>query len=149
MTNHPKQKTTSASAAGKFEPPRRRMLGHPDGKFPVFSPRGDMQNPLYLYMPGHLSALARHFGNPETTIVLGEVHVGWNVRRRRGLRIPDLMIAFGVDWAGGVENNGDSIDALGKPPDFVALTCKAIAYEITTSSLRLWPERQAINAYMR
>ena len=63
--------------------------------------------------------MARHFGNPDTTIVLGEVPVGWNVRRRRGLRIPDLIIAFGVDRAGIIENNGYSIDELGKPPDFV------------------------------
>ena len=119
MTSKPKHTKASEQSAGKFEPLRRRVLGHPEGKFPVFSPRGDMQNPLYLYMPGHLSALARHFGNPDTTIVLGEVPVGWNVRRRRGLRIPDLMIAFGVDRAGVIGNNGYSIDALGKPPDFV------------------------------
>ena len=36
-----------------------------------------------------------------------------------GLRIPDLMIAFGVDRAGVIENNGYSMDSLGKPPDFV------------------------------
>ena len=118
MTSKQKQQADT-SQAGKFQPPPRRMLGHPDGKFPVFSPRGDMQNPLYLYMPGHLAALARHFGDRDTTIVLGEVPVGWNVRRRRGLRIPDLTIAFGVDRAKVIEDNGYSMDELGKPPDFV------------------------------
>ncbi len=119
MTSKPKHTTASEKAAGKFEPSRRRVLGWPDGKFPVFSPRDDMQNPLYLYLPGHLSALARHFGNADTTIVLGEVPVGWNVRRRQGVRIPDLMIAFGVDRGGIIESNGFSIDELGKAPDFV------------------------------
>ena len=78
-----------------------------------------MQNPIYLYLPGHLAALARHFGNPDATIVLGEVPVGRNIRRRRGLRIPDLTIAFGVDRNAVIDNNGYSIEERGKPPDFV------------------------------
>ena len=78
-----------------------------------------MQNPIYLYLPGHLAALARHLGSPETTIVLGEVPVGWNVRRRRGLRIPDLTIAFNVNRAKVIDDNGYSIDEHGKPPEFV------------------------------
>ena len=119
MTSKSKQQMPSDRRAERFQPPPRRVLEYPDGKFPVFSPRGDMQNPLYLYMPGHLSALARHLGNVDTTIVLGEVPVGWNVRRRRGLRIPDLIIAFDVDRAGVIGNNGYAIDELGKPPDFV------------------------------
>ena len=45
--------------------------------------------------------------------------MGWNVRRRQGLRIPALMIAFNVDRAGVIENNGYSIEEVGKPPDFV------------------------------
>ena len=52
-----------------------------DGKFPVFPPRGDMQNPIYLHRPGHLAALSLHFGSPETTIVMGEVPVGRRVLR--------------------------------------------------------------------
>ena len=119
MTSKPKHQVLSERTVDKFQPPPRRVLAWPDGKFPVFSPRGDMQNPLYLYMPGHLSALARHFGNPDTTVVLGEVPVGWNVRRRRGLRIPDLTIAFDVDRAGVIYDKGYSIEERGKPPDFV------------------------------
>ena len=118
MTSKPKHQP-SKSPAERFQPPPRKVLGHPEGKFPVFSPRGDMQNPVYLYLPGHLAALARHFGSPDTTIVLGEVPVGWNVRRRRGLRIPDLTIAFNVDRAAVIDNNGYSIDDHSKPPDFV------------------------------
>ena len=78
-----------------------------------------MQNPIYLHLPGHMAALSRHFGSPDTTIVLGEVPVGWNVSRRLGLRIPDLIIAFNVDRAGIIDNNGCSVEELGKPPDFV------------------------------
>ena len=118
MTSKPKNQPSKPTAE-RFQPPPRKVLAHPDGKFPVFSSRADMQNPIYLYLPGHLSALARHFGNHETTIVLGEVPVGWNVRRRRGIRIPDLTVAFNVNRAKVIDDDGFSIDEHGKPPDFV------------------------------
>ena len=66
MTSKPKHQPSTP--ADRFQPPPRKVLGHPDGKFPVFSSRADMQNPIYLYMPGHLAALARHLGNPATTV---------------------------------------------------------------------------------
>ena len=88
-------------------------------KFPVYPPRDDMQNPIHLHDPGHQAVLRRHFGNPGTTIVLGEVPVGWNSRQRRGVRIPDLLIAFNIDRPQIIEQQGFSIEELGKPPDFV------------------------------
>ena len=124
MTSKPKHTIASEQAAGKFEPPRRRVLGWPDGKFPVFSPRGDMQNPLYLYMPGHIcQGICRPWRGTLATLIppssWRRSPSGGMCGVRRGLRIPDLMIAFGVDRAGIIENNGYSIDELGKPPDFV------------------------------
>ena len=83
-------------------------------KFPVFPLRDDMQNPIHLHDPGHQAVLRRHFGNHGTTIVLGEVPIGWNPRRRRGVRIPDLLIAFNVDRARIIEQQGYSIEELGK-----------------------------------
>ena len=118
MTSKPKHQPSIPSTE-RFQPPPRKVLEHLDGKFPVFSSRGDMQNSIYLYMPGHLAALARHIGISDTTIVLGEVPVGWNVRRRRGLRIPDLVIAFNVNRSVVIDDKGYSIDVHGKPPDFV------------------------------
>ncbi len=88
-------------------------------KFPVFPPRDDMQNPIYLHDQGYQATLRRHFGVPDTTIVLGEVPVGWNPSQRRGLRVPDLLIAFNVDRAGIIARQGYAINDLGKPPDFV------------------------------
>ena len=78
-----------------------------------------MQNPIYLHRPGHLAALDLHLGSPETTIVLGEVPVGRDLSQRRGLRVPDLLIAFGVDPAGIISDRGYSIERWSKPPDFV------------------------------
>ena len=93
----------------------------PEGmkKFPVFPPRDDMQNPVYLHAPAHQAALARHYGNPDSTIVLGEVPVGRNPSQRRGLRVPDLLIAFNIDYPYIIAQRGYSIEDQGKPPDFV------------------------------
>ena len=87
--------------------------------FPEFPPRDDMQNTLYLYDPAHQSALRVHFGNPDTTIVLGEVPVGNTARQRRGVRVPDLLIAFNIDRPHIIAQRGYSIADQGKPPDFV------------------------------
>lgn len=87
--------------------------------FPDYPPRDDMQNALYLHSPGCLPVLSRHFGVPETTIVISEAPVGWNTGQRSGILIPDLLIAFAVDRATLIAQNGYAIDEQGKPPDFV------------------------------
>lgn len=87
--------------------------------FPDFPPRDDMQNSLYLDDPAHQAALTQHLGNYDTTIVLSEIPVRWTPSQSRGHRIPDLLVAFGVDRAQAVEQNGYSIQDQGKPPDFV------------------------------
>ena len=91
----------------------------PAGQFPEFSPRDDMQNPIYLHDPGHQAALRRHFGVPDTTVILGEVPVGWNPGQRQGLLIPDLLAAFNVDRASVIARRGYAIEEQAKPPDFV------------------------------
>ncbi len=108
-----------AAPEERFTPPPRIPFDPGDGKFPIFPPRGDMQNPIYLHRPGHLAALSLHFGSPETTIVMGEVPVGRDLRQRRGLRVPDLIIAFGVNQDRIIADRGYSIEHWGKPPDFL------------------------------
>ena len=88
-------------------------------RFPDFPPRDDMQNSLHLDDPAHQAALRRHFDNDETTIVLSEIPVRQSPGQQEGHRIPDLLIAFGIDRALAVEQNGYSIREQGKPPDFV------------------------------
>ena len=87
--------------------------------FPGFPPRGDMQNTLHLHDQGHQAALRRHLGAPQTTVVIGEVPVAWNRDQRAGMRVPDLLVVFGVERAGVVREMGYSIEYHGKPPDFV------------------------------
>ena len=89
-------------------------------RFPDFPPRDDMMNPRYLHDPGHQPALRRHLGNPDTTIVLGEVPIAWDVAgTRAGVRVPDLLVAFGVRHARILDQQGYSIREQGKAPDFV------------------------------
>ena len=89
-------------------------------KFPDFPPRDDMMNPIYLHGPAHQAFLARHFGNLDHTIVLGEVPISWNVPRGQGtVRIPDLMVAFNIRRAHILAQKGYAISEQGKPPDFV------------------------------
>ena len=91
----------------------------PVEQFPERPPRHDMQNSLYLDRPGHQTALIRHFGATGTTLVIGEMPVGRNVRQREGLLYPDLLVAFNVDPAAAIGRRGFAIEEQGKPPDFV------------------------------
>lgn len=93
-------------------------VAEPTSRFPD-TPKEDMQNLIHLNGPGFIPAIALHLGNPETTAVLSEFPIGWNVSQRRGLLSPDLLIAFDVDVAAIIAHNGYSIDYHGKSPDFV------------------------------
>ena len=88
-------------------------------RFSEFPPRDDMQNSIYLDAPAHQASLSHHFGASDTTIVLSEVPIGRTVSQHQGLRVPDLLVAFGVDHAGVIDRRGYSIEEHGKPPDFV------------------------------
>ena len=69
---------------------------------------------------GTLASLAAHLGSPETTIIAGELYI---VQERpanaRGVRYPDLYIAFDVNPDLHLSQNGYVIADQGKPPDFV------------------------------
>ena len=68
---------------------------------------------------GTVASLASHLGNAETTIIAGELYI---VRDRpanaRGVRYPDLYIAFDVDPDLHYRQNGYIVADQGKPPDF-------------------------------
>ncbi len=80
----------------------------------------DMNNFLFLHSPGNSHFLALHFGNPDTTIMFGDVYIASEpTSSQRGLFAPDLFIAFNVDPTAARERNGYVISEQGKPPDFV------------------------------
>ena len=91
----------------------------PKDRFPDFPPRDDMQNSLHLDDQSLQAALRRHFGSSDTLIVLSEVPIRWTPGQREGHRIPDLLVAFDVDRALAIEQNGYSIRDQGKPRDLV------------------------------
>ena len=113
---------TSASVAAIATAVRRPLPaeGAEIARFPDFPPRDDMMNPVHLHDYGNQPALRLYLGNPETTLVLGEVPVAWAVPLgRAGVRIPDLTIAFNVDTAHIRAQMGYAINEIGKPPDWV------------------------------
>ena len=88
-------------------------------QFPDFPPREDMQNTSHLHRRSILTALAIFLGNPETTLVHGEVPVAPTLDPWGEYRIPDLIVAFDCDVALVEEQRGYAIDRQGKVPDFV------------------------------
>ncbi len=102
--------TTKPTAPPPYAPP---------AQFPERPPRLDMQNVLYLAFPGHHTALIRHLAAEDTTLVIGEMPVGWNLSQQSGLLYPDLMIAFNVNTKEAIALQGFGIDYQGKPPEFV------------------------------
>ena len=114
---------TTTAAPSNPTPPTPTATAAPDAaiaQFPDFPPRTDMMNTAHIHDDGNQSALRLHLGNPETTVVLGEVPVYWNVPTgQTGVRVPDLLIAFNIRRAQIIAQKGYSILEQGKPPDFV------------------------------
>lgn len=91
----------------------------PGAQFPEMPPRGDMQNIIYLHRPGHITGLIRHLGAPDTTLVLGEMPIGWITGPQEGLLNPDIIVAFGVDRDAIMSARGYAVAEREKSPDFV------------------------------
>ena len=118
-------------------------------RFPEFPPRDDMNNPIYLYRPSHIYSLELYLGNPETTIVLGEVPVGWTPGQSAGIRRPDLLIANNINRAVIIEQWGYAIEQQGKPPDFVLEVASATTGETDYTDKRRDYETYGIPEYWR
>ncbi len=88
------------------DPPPR----HPD----------EMTSYEHVHQPGNSHFLIQYLGNPDTTLVTAERYIvrelGSPATERR---VPDLLIAFGVDPVAYRARNGYVISEQGKPPDFV------------------------------
>ena len=90
-------------------------------RFPDYQPSDDTVTTFaHVNYPGYPAALGRHFGSPETTIIISEIAAAlFATASREGLRYPDLLIAFDVDPVAREARNGYLIPEQGKPPDFV------------------------------
>ncbi len=96
------------------------------GRRPVFIPdppkhkNGEMTSFDHLALNGNAHYLIHHFGNRETTVIVGERYLLAAPRAPRNeWRIPDLLIAFDADPVLYKANNAYIISEQGKPPDLV------------------------------
>ena len=106
--------TINAAVKTQCQPARIRFPDPPERR------PEDMTTFNHLAVTGNARYLAIHLGNPDTTIVAGEHYVALApTTDMKGLRYPDLLIAFNVDPAAYRESNAYVISEQGKPPDFV------------------------------
>ena len=96
----------------RYDPDITQFPDHPDTL--------DIATYFYLIIQGYPAALAYHFGNPDTTVILSRVAVGAKPNQTYvGVHFPDLLIAFDADAQAWRPRNGYLIPEQGKPPDFV------------------------------
>ena len=108
--------TTNRQVATAEPPPAAPFI-----RFPDYQPSEETVS-IYTYLsyPAYPSALSRHFGNADTTIISSEFAAAlFPTGNRREVRYPDLLIAFNVDPDAFEARNGYLIPEQGKPPDFV------------------------------
>ena len=118
-------------------------------KFPVFPPRDDMQDWLYLYAPTILSSLSIHYANRPNTVVGSEIPVGPDRSNRDDVRIPDMTVAFNSDQDLIEEDRGYDLGRHGKPPDFVLEVASPTTASNDYTDKRLDYERYGIREYWR
>ena len=87
-------------------------------KFPAFPPRDDMQNTKYIYSASIITALMNYLGDSDTIYVGSEIPLGWTASVRKGVLIPDLMVALNCD-AGRIDGqDGYEMRSQPNPPEF-------------------------------
>ena len=88
--------------------------------FPDAPPKEDVNDYLFLSVPGYPPALIRHLGRLETTAVMAGIYISQELpTTQRGLFYPDLVIAFDIDMEAIIARKGFVINEQGKAPDFV------------------------------
>ena len=96
-----------------------RGTGDELAKFPDFPPRDDMQNTKYIYSASIITALMNYLGSSDSVYVGSEVPLGWSASVRKGVLIPDLMVARNCD-AGRIDGqDGYEMRSQPGPPEFV------------------------------
>ena len=112
-----------------------------------------MTSALHLHEPGNTHHLAQHLGNTESTIVSCERYITMMPARRLPSgsyrRVPDLVVAFGVDPAAYYASNGYIVQEQGKPPDFVLEVASASTANVDTGDKRIDYEALGITEYWR
>ena len=109
-----------------------------------------MTSAKHLGITGTAHHLAQHLGNPETTIVGGELFlIHGPERNMAGSRYPDLLVSFDADPVAYYRSNGYIISEQGKPPDFVLEIASASTGKIDVTDKRRDYARRRIREYWR
>ena len=87
-------------------------------KFPEFPPRDDMQNTKYIYSASIITALMNYLGDSDSVYVGSEVPLGWSASVRKGVLIPDLMVALNCDADRIDGQDGYEMRSQPNPPEF-------------------------------
>ena len=120
MTTHAATTATRPPAATPAAPMAADAAAPDFAQFPDYPPRDDMMNTRHLHDYGNQPALRLYLGHPDTTIVLGEVPIAWDIPRGDSrVRIPDLLVACNVNAAQILNQKGYAIRQQGKAPDLV------------------------------
>ena len=96
-----------------------RDAGEGLANFPDFPPRDDMQNNKHIYTKSTITALMNYLGNPDRTCVGSEIPLGWTASVRRGVLVPDLMVARSCDVDRLDAQDGYELRSQPNPPEFV------------------------------
>ena len=120
---------------------------------PQREPDESMTSSKHLHLPGNSHHLLQHLGNPESTLVGAELYITMMPARRLPSgsyrRVPDLIVAFGVDPAAYYASNGYIVQEQGKPPDFVLEVASASTANTDTGAKRIDYEALGITEYWR
>ena len=120
---------------------------------PERAPDEKMTNVYSLHQPSAMYHLIQHFGNPESTLVAGDLFITTTPRRDlpsgSTRRAPDMLVAFDVDPEAYDERNGYLIEEQGKPPDFVLEVASASTASEDTGPKRADYEALGIREYWR
>ena len=74
----------------------------------------------HMARTGGAYLLAEHFGNPDTTLIASERYISLvPTQDTKGVKYPDLLVAFDVDPEAYRDRNAYINSEQGKPPDFV------------------------------
>lgn len=99
-------------------------------KFPEFPPRDDMQNNKYIYSQSIITMLMNYLGNSDTTYVGSGIPLGRSASVRKGVLIPDLMVARSCDVDRLNAQDGYELRSQPNPPEF--------ALEVASVHAALW-----------
>ena len=116
---------------------------------PTFHREKTCRTRPHLHRYSVLTALAIHMGNPETTLVHGEVPVALTLDPWGAYRIPDLIVVPDCDVALVEEQGGYAIDRQGEAPDFVLEVASRSTAETDYTDKRADYERFGIGEYWR